>query len=469
MIDALVGAGVGALVGAGAAFWLVNRRMAQVPAAAPAAEGPPLLEWILRANGATGAWLIGPGTREVAVPRQGIPDDLDRVVRARLEHQRMGDGQGVEQLGSGTLVFASLDGRAAGLQLPPGSSTGVRATAQRDLARLLDYDRWRPVLAAVVRDQDSPGESVESVALRLAIQLERMLGVETCVALPRAAGVEIAGVSLRSDKRLLRALVEKGSALEQVAIGNSGPKTGIVSPFGLVRADRRKRSDPAYVCPIPGERGPAGAIAVWTQDGAEPGAQLAVFRSAIEAAGPRLLAALERRALEEAAARDPLTGLRNRRGFDEVMTAFGDPSGALIYADLDHFKSVNDKLGHPAGDEALKHMSKILMQAVRDDDTVARIGGEEFAIWLPGASVERGREVAERIRQALAFSDWQWQGEIWRLTASFGVAACPETAATRETLPAQADAALYTAKHAGRNQVAVAGVRRPEDSTKGQL
>jgi hypothetical protein len=280
---------LGGVLGAAVAVWLGKRRMAQTPAASPAAEGPPLLEWILRANGATGAWLIGPGTREVAVPKVGIPEELDRLVRARLEHQRMGDGQGVERLGSGTLVFASLDGRAAGLQLPLGSSTGVRATAQRDLARLLDYDRWRPVLAAVVRDQDSPGESVESVALRLAIQLERMLGVETCVALPRGAGVEIAGVSLRSDRRLLRALVEKGSALEQVTFGTAGPLTGIVLPFGVVRADRRKRSDPAFVCAIPGGKGPAGGIAAWTAEGAVPTLNLAAIRSAIEGAGPRLL------------------------------------------------------------------------------------------------------------------------------------------------------------------------------------
>ncbi len=457
MINALAGAVIGGIIGAGVSLWIVSTRKAKVlPPPAPA-EGPPLLEWILRANAASGAWLIGPGTREMAIPKGGIPEDVDRTVRERLEHQRIGDGEGVERLGSGTLVFASLDGRAAGLQLPHDSSTGARASAQRDLARLLDYDRWHPVLAAVAKYQDTRGESVESVALRLAIQLEKMLGVETCVALPRVAGVEIAGVSIRSDKRLIKARVEQGSALEQVTLGNAGPLTGVIAPFGLVRADRRKRSDPAYVCPIPGDKGPAGAIAAWTTGGAEPIQQMGAFRSAIEAAGPRLLAALERRALEEAAARDPLTGIRNRRGFDEVMTSPGDPSGALIYADIDHFKSVNDKLGHPAGDDALRHMSRILIQAVRDDDSVARIGGEEFAVWLPLATLERGREVAERIRQALAFSEWRWLGERWRLTASFGVAACPETAATRAALPAQADAALYAAKRAGRDRVAVTG------------
>lgn len=449
---------VGVAAGGVLAWWLMSRRLTRVPALAPATEGPPLLEWILRANGAIGAWLIGPGSREVAVPPSGLPEDLDRVVRARLEHQRLGDGQGVERLGSGTLVYASLDGRAAGLQLPPASSTGVCATALRDLARLLDYDRWRPVLAAVVREQDTRTESVESVALRLAHQLERMLGVETCVALTCASGVEIAGVSLRSDRRLLRALVEEGSPLELVTLGRAGEQSGVVSPFGLVRADRRKRRDPAFVCPIPGDYGIAGAIAVWTPGGAEPaGPALAAFRGAIQAAGPRLQAALELRELEEAVNRDPLTGLRNRRGFDEVMKSFGEPSGALIYADIDHFKSVNDRLGHPAGDAALVHMSRILIQAVRDEDTVARIGGEEFAIWLPAATLERGREVAERVRQALAWSDWKWQGETQKLTASFGVAACPDTAATREGLPAQADAALYDAKRGGRNRVAVTG------------
>ncbi|HEU5217296.1 MAG TPA: GGDEF domain-containing protein [Gemmatimonadales bacterium] len=466
MIGALLWVLAGALVGGSVTVWL-SRRGARPLTPTPPGEGPPLLEWILRANGATGAWLIGPGTREVAVPRHGISEDLDRVVRARLEHVRMGDSQGVERLGTGTLVYASLDGRAAGLQLPTDSPTGVRAAAQRDLARLLDYDRWRPVLARVVRDQDTPLESVESVAMRLAIQLERALGVETCVALPWSAGVEIAGVSLRSDKRLLHALVERGSVLEQVALGQREAQSGVIAPFGMVRADRRKRPDPAYVCPIPGEKQPVGAIAVWTVDGTEPTHDLAAFRGAIEPAGPRLAAAMERRALEEAAARDPLTGLRNRRGFSEVMTVIGDPSGALIYADIDHFKKVNDELGHPAGDAALVHMSRILLQAVRNDDTVARIGGEEFAIWLPVASLDRGREVAERIRQSLSYSDWNWQGRKWRLTASFGVAACPETGTTREALPAQADAALYAAKRAGRDRVAVAGAPHPSPPAAG--
>ena len=139
------------------------------------------------------------------------------------------------------------------------------------------------------------------------------------------------------------------------------------------------------------------------------------------------------------------------------MTRVSTPTGALVYADLDRFKALNDRLGHPAGDAALVHFSRLLILVVRGDDVAARIGGEEFAVWLPGASLERGRQVAERLRQSLSESEWRWQGERCPLSASFGVAACPETAATKEGLPQQADAALYTAKKGGRDRVVVAG------------
>ncbi len=456
-MNLLLGLLVGLIVGAVAMSWWSRRRLLPVATLRSPGEGPPLLEWLLRANGALGAWLVGPGTREAAGPPQGLSAELDHLVRERLEQQRQGDGQGVERLESGTLVFASLDGRAAGLHLPPGSSTGARATAMRDLARLLDYDRWRPVLADVAKTQETAAESVGSFALRLALQLERQLGVESCVAVKFPVGVRIVGVSLRSDRRLLSTVVERGTPLESVALGASGAQAGAVSPMGSAIPDRRQRRDPAYLCAIPGDKGPIGAVAVWTPEGLEPvGPALASFRAALSATGARLTAALEREALSDQATQDPLTGLRNRLCLEAAITSISTPAGALIYADLDHFKALNDRLGHAAGDEALVHVARILLLAVREDDTVARIGGEEFALWLPGAVLERARQVAERVRQALTWSDWRWQGEKWPLTASFGVAACPETTATRMGLPAQADAALYEAKRAGRDLVVVA-------------
>jgi len=453
--------------GLGAGLWL-GRRPGPVRRSAPLpSDGPPLLEWVLRANAAHAAWLIGPGTQEAAVASRGLADAVDQAVHARLEQQRAGDGQGIERLEGGTLVYASLDGRAAGLLLDAGSSTGARALAQRDLARLLDYDRWRPVLAEVSKQQDKTDETVDSIAIRLAHQLERMAGVEVCVAVPHATGVRVAGVSLRSDRRLLGTLLERGSVLDRVALGRADAMAGVPNPLGKTTPDRRRGADPAFVCPIPGDRAPLGAVALWTPGGGEPtGPALADFRRAIEAAGPRLQNAIERRDLAEAALRDPLTGLLNRLGFDEASGLIGTTAAALIYTDIDHFKALNDELGHPAGDAALAHVARLLLQAVRAQDVVARIGGEEFAIWLPGAPLERGREVAERIRQALAWSDWQWQGKRRLLSASFGVAAWPETAVTRDGLPAQADAALYEAKRGGRDRVAVAALSQNKETQR---
>ena len=89
-------------------------------------------------------------------------------------------------------------------------------------------------------------------------------------------------------------------------------------------------------------------------------------------------------------------------------------------------------------------------------DTAARVGGEEFHVWAPGASLERGAEIAERIRVALAESKFSYQGSAWPITASFGVAGVPATSTSVHNLPVQADAALYVAKQRGRNRVEVA-------------
>src|SRR2546430_13991765 len=91
-----------------------------------------------------------------------------------------------------------------------------------------------------------------------------------------------------------------------------------------------------------------------------------------------------------------------------------------IYADLDHFKKLNDTLGHAAGDAALRHVARILEGAVRDKDLVARIGGEEFAIWMPHAPLESGLEVAARIRATVESAAWRWGGGEEPTTDSLG-------------------------------------------------
>ena len=103
------------------------------------------------------------------------------------------------------------------------------------------------------------------------------------------------------------------------------------------------------------------------------------------------------------------------------------------------------------------HFARIIREQIRAFDVAGRIGGEEFAIWLPDTDLELGAKIAERIRIKLGTTAWDWRGRQWPLSASFGVAACPETSRSLDNLPAQADSALYVAKRSGRNRVEKAG------------
>ena len=159
--------------------------------------------------------------------------------------------------------------------------------------------------------------------------------------------------------------------------------------------------------------------------------------------------------LSDTARRDPLTGLLNRRGFEERLDAElaratrGERPLALILGDLDHFKAVNDRLGHPAGDAVLLRVAGILSGIGRRGDTVARIGGEEFVFIIPDAYAGEAYELAERARIEVeeAFDD-----EPVKLTMSCGAVAFPTDGTTAESLMDAADQALYAAKRGGRNR-----------------
>jgi diguanylate cyclase (GGDEF)-like protein/putative nucleotidyltransferase with HDIG domain len=162
--------------------------------------------------------------------------------------------------------------------------------------------------------------------------------------------------------------------------------------------------------------------------------------------------------LSDAARTDALTGLLNRRGFNDVFDLelersrrSGRPC-ALLMADLDHFKRVNDLLGHPAGDERLRKFGKLLEAGKRRIDAAARMGGEEFALLLPETDEHGAYVIAERMRHAVrdAFAPDQVA-----LTVSFGVAAYPNHGATGDQLMQAADQALYVAKELGRDRTAI--------------
>lgn len=155
--------------------------------------------------------------------------------------------------------------------------------------------------------------------------------------------------------------------------------------------------------------------------------------------------------------RDELTGVHSRRAFLQRLQQLSDgglerPALPILLIDLDHFKRVNDTWGHGAGDDALRHFVDVAQRCMRVQDTMGRLGGEEFAVLLPRASVEQAQGVAERLRKLLVDHPLRLAEENVALTASIGVTVL-RPGETPETALGRADQAMYQAKSEGRNRV----------------
>jgi len=171
-----------------------------------------------------------------------------------------------------------------------------------------------------------------------------------------------------------------------------------------------------------------------------------------------------RRALTEMALTDPLTGLPNRREFENILRAelarIRRHGGrcSLVMVDVDHFKNFNDRSGHPAGDQVLREMARVIRGFFRTGDVAARYGGEEFALILFDAGTEEARAKIELLRHVV--EQYPFSGASvqpgGRVTISAGLASCPTDATEFDELLSKADRALYEAKESGRNRVCAA-------------
>ena len=170
-----------------------------------------------------------------------------------------------------------------------------------------------------------------------------------------------------------------------------------------------------------------------------------------------------RERLRQQSIRDPLTGLFNRRYLEETLARElhladrRDRPVGVIMIDLDHFKEINDRYGHSAGDMVLRQLGRYLHEQTRGGDVVCRYGGEEFMVIMPDADLEQTRRRAEQHRETFGLLPIKFGGgQMATVTLSCGVAAYPQHGTTAEALVRAADLALYHAKHEGRNRVAAA-------------
>ncbi|HWC73988.1 MAG TPA: GGDEF domain-containing protein [Gemmatimonadales bacterium] len=336
-------------------------------------------------------------------------DDLRRL----METMRLAERQALE--GHGQLVARQLSIGIAGAQTLEGI-----ARAGAELAQQL-AQRGTAVVIRNVRERDA---------------------------------MQVLAVSTAADKRLAGRRLESEAPVSR-AIQGGVPivTTGGEDIFGAGMPERRRHERAGAAYPLMDGRSVIGALVILGRE-ISPRDRIEALVAEL---GPRLAAAKAVHDAEQRAVLDHLTGLRNRGEFQRVLEAYHTqqhpPPASLVYVDLDHFKRLNDTLGHAAGDAALKHIARVLEQAVREGDLVARIGGEEFAVWLPHAQLGEAWEVAERIRASVADTIWQWSGTAYPLTTSCGVATYPEPIGEILNLPAAADAALYHAKELGRNRV----------------
>lgn len=303
-----------------------------------------------------------------------------------------------------------------------------------------------------------PDPTLEVIARLLADRAAERVGPGCAVALRERVGgpIEIVAVSAGLDVRLVGESVDPDSPAGR-AVTDGVP---VVAPAdqSVVHADARDRRRPTrggIAVPI---RSPhfsyvAGALLVLGASPTPATESVHQLEALVRRFAPVLLPALAVKSAERKAATDELTGLSNRRALKDEMDAGDRWHSALIILDLDHFKQVNDTLGHPAGDVALKHVARILRECLRDGDVAARVGGEEFAVWLPGTDLPLALEIAERLRALVEQQPFRYQGSAHALTISCGVTACPVPAVHPDNLMPTADAALYRAKREGRNRV----------------
>jgi diguanylate cyclase (GGDEF)-like protein len=441
-------------------------------------RGPPplalseVLDLLRQAYGASAGWAVGVADGPLEVP---APDTADAEVELRRR-------------GAALVQLASVDGRlhivrdpgatyvavgdfpyAAGLLLDGSGHTealvdAVAGALRRFVAgmRLGEEESGAPrarILAGRMTRLVAGAVTLEGMG-RAAVELGEQIthrGVALVVGGGGGDHARIVAVSGAGDRRLAGVELSADCPVARaIASGIPVATRGTEDVFGLGVPERRRSERAGTAYPLLDGSIVVGALVLLGPPLEADAPILGDLSPLLSDLGPRIAAARAVHDAERRAVVDPLTGLRNRREFERALGAASQGArgpATLIYVDLDHFKKLNDTLGHPAGDAALKHVARLLEAAVRDGDLVARIGGEEFAVWLPRTALREGMEVAERIRRSVAEKPLTWSGSVYPLTTSCGIASCPELVGDVLNLPAAADAALYRAKQGGRNRV----------------
>jgi diguanylate cyclase (GGDEF)-like protein/PAS domain S-box-containing protein len=263
-------------------------------------------------------------------------------------------------------------------------------------------------------------------------------------------------LSQRVDQVIGKSFADVASLVDESDRRSLGdPVRMALTSGGRVSMGRRAVLVPANGAP---ERSVELSVSPLTSDSKEPLGLVLVLHDTSELRGLT-------RQMTYQASHDALTGLVNRREFErrlqEAMESAqtGNAAHALCYLDLDRFKVVNDTCGHTAGDNMLREVASIIKEAVRDSDTVGRIGGDEFALLLVGCPLEKARQIADDVVRSVADYRFVWKDKIFNIGVSIGLVEIGQGGGAIEDLMSSADSACYVAKKQGGVHVHVYSAR----------
>lgn len=460
---------VGAVAALVVKAWRDRRRRSVLGAEVIPPEVPHVIDLLRRAHQAGAACFLAPGADLVCSLGEPPPpatvlermDAMARLAAADGREHVIREGQAVVAVGDGELAAALL------LGFTDLSADDVAAAAG-DLRRLLagaGVERHRQFGARedprrVPEWVVAGAESLEGLGYALCEAVRAVSGRASAVVVRSAnpaGAATVVAVSQGGDRRLIGRPVKVESAVGRAMMGDVPTiGAGFAELFGRNETDRRRNIEHGIAFPLRTGREGVGSVVVFgSHQTLEPEIRERLLWLTVDA-GPRIAAAANFREAEQQALVDPLTGLANRRALERSINTFGGAECALLAVDIDRFKQINDSFGHQAGDQTLKHVARVFKRTLREGDVAARIGGEEFALWLPGAPLKPAQDVAERVRAAVESHPSEFAGAQLPLTCSIGLATVPDTVKSAKNLLAAADAALYQAKNRGRNRVETA-------------
>jgi len=359
------------------------------------------------------------------------------------------------------LEWWTLPGRVGDKRIAIAAGSYAVVALGIGAAQLVAEGGWRrrgdrAAALAALGDVFEHTDGDEGVAVALVGHARDTLGFRRAAAIVRGRDLW-RGATADGNNDLLFARKGPLGRTADETLENAEPNLVRVLDPGLL-TDVLPNAKNVVIAALVGERGPLGVVAGEWGGGPRQRVPVGTVR-ALEEAASQAGRALDRQArlaeVARLATRDSVTGLANRRLFEETLDLEigrsrrqGTPL-SLVVLDVDHFKQVNDNAGHRAGDEVLGQVGRALVSITKASDLAARYGGDEFVVLLPGCPREEVVEVAERVRDGVSKSTQHMQ-----VTISAGVATLPDDARDAEGLVATADAALYVAKREGRDRTA---------------